>query len=453
MKILIQFVFLFVLLNHFAQASILQDLIDSTPAGERVPLVAGTTYHGNFILSKKVILDGMDSVVLDGDNKGSILLLEKGSDGSVIKNIKIINSGNSHDKVTAAIIIKSSKNTLTKIIVRNTLFGFDFKQSHNNIVTHNIISSKDVALGARGDAIRVWSSNKNIFRHNKIHDSRDMVVWYSYDNIIEDNEGWNNRYSLHFMYTGKTTVKRNKYRNSAVGIFLMYSWDSILEANEILFSQGGTGMGIGMKEVDNMKLINNKIVYCSTGIYLDQSPYKISAYNVIQGNTIAYNQRGVVFNSSLDRNVFKGNALIDNLQDISVHGNGNALGNIWEGNYWSKYEGFDRNNDGYGDKEFSIRLYLDQLWLDDQWLKFFYASPVLSVINFLARLAPFSEPRLLVVDTKPLFSMDDALRLSAKNLYFDISTLDLDFDDDDDNEAGETLYEEDENELEGYTSE
>jgi len=37
-------------------------------------------------------------------------------------------------------------------------------------------------------------------------------------------------------------------------------------------------------------------------------------------------------------------------------------------------------------------------------MKFFYATPVLSLIDFIERLAPFSEPLLLMRDEKPRIS-------------------------------------------------
>ena len=35
-------------------------------------------------------------------------------------------------------------------------------------------------------------------------------------------------------------------------------------------------------------------------------------------------------------------------------------------------------------------------------VKFFYGSPVISIVNFLSRLIPFSEPVVIAVDDKPL---------------------------------------------------
>jgi len=39
-------------------------------------------------------------------------------------------------------------------------------------------------------------------------------------------------------------------------------------------------------------------------------------------------------------------------------------------------------------------------------VKFFYGSPVISLLNFLAKLAPFSEPIFLLEDKKPKVKLE-----------------------------------------------
>jgi len=74
---------------------------------------------------------------------------------------------------------------------------------------------------------------------------------------------------------------------------------------------------------------------------------------------------------------------------------------VWEGNYWSDYEGFDLDQDGVGDKPYELYAYADRLWQDQLYAQFFKGSPVLEVLDFLERLAPFTEPDLLVRDDVP----------------------------------------------------
>ncbi len=407
----------------------LQDLIDQAAEGEVIRLEADR-YAGPVTINKSVHLDGQGRVVIDGLGKAFVVKIIV--DGVVLQNFIIENSGDSHDRLDAGVLVRSSNNRILNNRIRNTLFGIDLQESHDNEIIGNEISSKNVSLGVRGDGIRGWASHRNVFRKNRIHDSRDMVIWYSNDNIIEENEGWNNRYSLHFMFAGGNMVRRNRYHHNTVGIFLMYSRDATVEHNVIKYSLGGTGVGIGLKEADNMIIRHNKIVYCTAGMYFDLSPFQPDRYNFIKANEVAYNVIGVDFNSTLPRNIFKGNAFIDNLETIKVHGNGVASDSLWEGNYYSDYEGFDRDKDGYGDSIHNHDIFLDTLWMNDDWIRFFYGSPVLSAVNLLARLAPISEPRRLMSDEKPVFDIEPSVLYSTQNLYYDPPEIEYEEEDDGD---------------------
>ena len=193
----------------------LQKRIDALPAGLTLRLEPGI-HQGPLIIEKALALDGQGEAIIDGGGQGSVIQIL--ADGVTIQGLSIIHSGSSHDSIDAGISVKSSHNILRNNIIRDTLFGIDLKESHENLIEGNEISSKPVELGMRGDGIRAWASNNNYFRKNKIHDSRDMIIWYSYNNRIEDNQGWNNRYSLHFMYTGANTVRRNRYWDNMVEI-------------------------------------------------------------------------------------------------------------------------------------------------------------------------------------------------------------------------------------------
>jgi nitrous oxidase accessory protein len=229
-----------------------------------------------------------------------------------------------------------------------------------------------------------------------------MVVWYSHGNLIEKNFGKYNRYSLHFMYAGKNFVKDNVYENNSVGIFFMYSQDSIATGNTVKSSLGATGMGIGLKDSSNFTLKDNTVIYCAQGLYVDRSPFEPDTHNFIEGNKILYNAEAIHFHSLSIDNIIKDNTVMGNIEDIV---NDSKRDRIHEneivGNYWDNYEGFDNNNDGIGDTSHKVYRYADQLWIYNSNVKFFYGSPVISLLNFLAKLAPFSKPLFLMEDKKP----------------------------------------------------
>ncbi|MCG7954368.1 MAG: right-handed parallel beta-helix repeat-containing protein, partial [Candidatus Thiodiazotropha endolucinida] len=197
-----------------------QDLVDDTEAGGILIPPPGT-YAGPVTISDAITVDGQGKVTIDAGGKGSVIVLD--TDGATIKNLRLTNSGESHNTIDAGVQVRGDFNVIKDNVIDNCLFGVDLQQSKNNIVRANRISSKPFDLGIRGDAIRLWYSFDNKITDNIIRDSRDMVVWYSRDNLIARNDARGGRYSLHFMYAQYNEVVDNHYEDNSVGIFVMYS--------------------------------------------------------------------------------------------------------------------------------------------------------------------------------------------------------------------------------------
>lgn len=397
---------LIVLLSIFSLSlgSVLQEAIDKSPAGAIIKLSAGT-YKGNLTINKPISIIGTGkNVIIQGEGKGSIITID--SSYVTIKNLQIRNSGERHDTLDAAIVMKKVKQCeISNNHITNALFGIDLQQVRNSIISNNYIESKKFTLGLRGDGIRLWYSNDNIIKNNHLYKSRDMVIWYSHGNTIESNKGEYGRYSLHFMYAGKNIIKNNEYQYNSVGIFFMYSKDSIATNNSIKSSLGNTGMGIGLKEVSGFTLENNTMIYNARGLYIDRSPFDPGKRNKIINNNILYNTEAMHFHSINEDNDITQNTIMGNIEDIVNNTRGSKIYlNNWNNNYWDNYEGFDSNRDNIGDKPHKVYQYADKLWLYDPSLKFFYGSPVISMLNFLAKLAPFTEPIFLLEDKKPVMS-------------------------------------------------
>ncbi len=396
MKLLALIIFTIVL-----NASILQKAINSAKSGSKLELPQGV-YKGNIIIDKPLIIDGINQkAIIRGDGKGTVITIK--SDFVTIKNLTIENSGSEHEKVDAGIKLYKVKHcNIINNKIQNVLFGIDMQEANENNISYNYITSKPFSLGLRGDAIRLWYSNYNTLTNNHITKSRDFVVWYSHQNLIEKNYGELGRYSLHFMYTGKNIVKNNTFVKNSVGIFFMYSKDTIATGNIIKSSIGTTGLGIGLKDCSNYTIKNNKILYSARGFYIDRSPFEPGTHNYIENNFILYNSEGVHFHSLSLHNIFKNNIFKGNIEDVVNDSyNTKVTENIWDGNFWDNYQGFDKNRDGIGDTPYNLYYYADKMWLLNPNIKFFYASPIISIVNFLTKLAPISQPVRLLTDKHP----------------------------------------------------
>ncbi len=382
----------------------LQAMVDAAKEGAMVTPPPGT-YKGPLVIRKAVVLDGEGKVTIDNGGKGTVINIL--SDGVTVRGMRLINSGDQHNDIDAGIHIKGNFNVIKDNVIEECLFGIDLEQANNNIVRRNRISSKaDSGLGVKGDAIRLWYSFNNKVENNFIRKSRDFVIWYSDGNRIANNDIANGRYGLHFMYSRFNMVENNSISKNAVGIFLMYSDGVVVRNNRLFQAQGNAGVGIGLKETDNAKIYNNQILYNSRGISLDLSPFNPDATTEIFGNEIAFNTIGVSFLSDWKGNIIKNNRFKANILPVTVGSFASAKRNIWEDNYWSSYEGFDQDGDGIGDTPFKLNIYADRLWMDKPKAAFFQGTPVLSLLDFLERLAPFSKPLLMLEDKTPRMTED-----------------------------------------------
>ncbi len=380
----------------------LQPIIDAAEENALIVLEPGT-YAGPVIITRPLTLDGRGRVVIDAGGKGSVITLK--TDGAIIKNLRLINSGDQHNDLDAGVLVRGNFNVVKGNIIEECLFGVDLQQANNNVVRGNKISSKsDASLGVKGDAIRLWYSRNNKIQNNVIRNSRDLVVWYSADNIISGNSVSDGRYGLHFMYSRYNLVEDNQFMRNAVGIFLMYSDSVVVRRNRIFRAQGSAGVGIGFKEASNMEITDNEILYNSTGLYLDVSPFQPDTTNRIYRNKIAFNDTGAKFLNDWTGNYFTDNIFSNNIRHVTVSSFSSANRNIWAANYWDDYEGFDEDGDGFGDRPYRLKVYADRILMDVPDAAFFNGTPILSMLDFMERLAPFTSPLLMLEDKEPRIS-------------------------------------------------
>ncbi|MBW1865052.1 MAG: hypothetical protein JRI64_05330, partial [Deltaproteobacteria bacterium] len=137
----------------------------------------------------------------------------------------------------------------------------------------------------------------------------------------------------------------------------------------------------------------NKVIGNTKGIFLYNS-----IYNRISSNIIMNNQLGIhCWGGSEDNDVI-GNSFINNeIQLKYVAGKDQ----VWDGNYWSDYIGWDTTGDGTGDYSYESNSIVDHIIWRYPLAKVLYSSPSLQMLWMLEKQFPlFDIPK--VVDNKPL---------------------------------------------------
>lgn len=375
-----------------------QELVDAAPAGAVLKIPPGS-YAGPVVLTKPLKIDGGGQVTIDAGDRGTVFSLE--TDHAVLRGIHLTGSGENHDTDDSCLDVRGHNNVIENLVVDNCLFGIDLKQSSNNIVRGNKVTSKPFDLGVRGDGIRLWYSNNNLIENNRVTDSRDNVAWYSHRNIFRGNEGRRSRYSIHFMFANNNLVENNRFYDNAVGIYFMYTEGGAARNNIISHATGAAGMGLGFKEASDILIEGNDIIYSAVGVGSDLSPFQPGTKIVFKNNRFAYDGIAIQLTSELGGNELTDNIFEGNLTDIFQAGRGQGDKTKWLGNYFDSYQGFDKDGDGYGDTPHEDYAFADQIWMEIPPARFFKTSPVLELLDFLERLAPITSPELQARDPRP----------------------------------------------------
>jgi nitrous oxidase accessory protein len=348
---------------------------------------------------------GSDWPVIDGGGQGNVLHLT--APGITVNGFVIRNSGDSLHQENAGISVEAPHAVLENNRLDETLFGIYLREAPGTIIRGNVISSKDLDVPRRGDAIRVWFSNDVLVEDNVAAKGRDVVLWYSENLIVRGNEVTDGRYGLHFMYCDDATIENNLLANNSVGTFLMYSRRLHLVGNTIAHNRGPSGFGVGLKDMDDALIENNLFLDNRIGAHLDNSPREIDSIGEFTGNVFAFNDVGVSLMPSVRHNEFSGNSFVDNEQQVAIAGGGaRASTNEWtvgqQGNYWSNYVGYDGNADGRGDVPYKAERLFEKLIDQNSALRLFVYSPVEQAVDFAARAIPFVKPQPTLSDEAPM---------------------------------------------------
>lgn len=378
----------------------LQKEIDQLAPNGRLVLPKGNYQGPIHIKTSGVTIEGEPGTVISAGGKDSVIVIS--ADDVTIKELTITGSGTSYTQADSGIGLRSVNNAkLQNNKIVDCLFGIDVYGGKNITIQGNDIASKNLDIGLRGDAIRLWTVTDSEVSENRWSHSRDVVSWYSKKILFKDNHGSDSRYSLHSMYSEHLRIQNNVFKRNKVGIFLMYGTDFIITNNHIEKALGATGMGIGLKESSNIFAQNNTINYSAVGILVDNSPFKVGSRNWFHGNKMAFNGKGVVLSNDLPGGEFKKNIFLGNLEDVDSESR-NGSKSIWDKNYWDKYEGFDQNKDDIGDTSFIVRKYGDTLRGRDPKAAFFHGTPLVTLLRLIEEVANIGEPTVVLTDHNPL---------------------------------------------------
>jgi nitrous oxidase accessory protein len=356
-------------------------------------------YRGDFSVKRPLELAGTKGAVLEGTGNGTVLTLE--GTGIRVSDILVRHSGRRTTLDDAAIRASGEGVRIERVATEDTLFGISLEGCKRCVVENAHVTGGTSDGAPLGDAIKLWESDDSVVRGSVVENSRDIVVWYSRRALLEDNYVTKSRYGAHFMYAHDGIVRRMRVIDNVVGIFVMYSSRVHAEDNVLAGARGAAGVGIGFKDSDDVTLVNNWLVSNTVGTYFDSTPRSPTAKVTFERNVVALNGVGVQLHSS-ERGVrFYDNDFHENAATIEVEGGGDARQVEFRGNYFSSYEGYDLDGDGFGDVPYQEKRLSSALTEGHPLVKLFRGTLALGSMDAAAKAVPVLQAKTLFADASP----------------------------------------------------
>lgn len=291
--------------DHFDE---IQDAIDAAaPMGDRIIVYEGT-YDGHLTINKTLDIFGEDRdiTIIDGEHSGNAVTIS--APNVNISHFTIRNSGSNEND--AVIKVNFGHSIITDNIILEGEQGISIDNNTNNLIYDNIIETND------GDGIRLNHSDHNDITYNTITgNDNGMFLYNSSDNTIDNNVVQDNNANGIFLNetsNNNDIIDNNISENSQNGIYLNdhCNYNTISTNTNTIKIHGNGDSGIRL-ENSSINTINSNTVNGNTnyGIMI------VGSDNIIQGNTISYNEEHGMFLFADDNNTISDNTISGNTHD------------------------------------------------------------------------------------------------------------------------------------------
>jgi ABC-type multidrug transport system ATPase subunit len=204
------------------------------------------------------------------------------------------------------------------------------------------------------------------------------------------------------MYCNDLLVSQNRFSQGSVGIFVMYSHAVHISENLVRGSRGPSGYAIGVKDADDLIVVDNVLSDSRVGVYLDHTPNSPGSHSEIRGNVIALNDVGALLQPSAEGSVFTENTFYENLQQVEVPGSAHPTANDWAGNYWSDASTLDLDGNGVLDAPYRSNHFLEGLAVREPRLRLLLLTPIATALEMGTTMFPIVSVEPTLVDPTPL---------------------------------------------------
>lgn len=348
-------------------------------------------YRENLLIDKPLTLKGVDRPTLSGGMKGDTIRIT--AEDVTIDGLIVRDSGDSLVDQNAGIYIRPGAN---RVIVRNcdltyNLFGLWIESVQDVQILDNVITGKrDYASVRRGNGIQLYNTQRAQIVGNNISYVRDGIyVDVSHHALFRNNRIHNARYGTHYMNSNNNVWEGNDSYHNRGGLALMMARNQIVRNNR---AWGNSDHGIMLRTLQDSVIEGNIVAGNNRGFFIYDAEYNIIRNNLVVDNTV-----GVHLWAGSYHNKAEGNDFILNRTQIKYVA---SRDEIWSGNYWSNYVGWDRNGDGIGDVPYEANDMVDYLSWRHPMMKLLLASPAVQTLRMVSQQFPLLRATS-IVDLKP----------------------------------------------------
>lgn len=363
--------------------------------GSYEALLSKTAIENNFLNGKKIIFYvGIDNTNIEKQEIGQLIIaycnnfvlkevncsaiqLYKASNISIVDSsfgnsdsaiviwyselVEIENSNITVSDLGGIRLFRSKNITVNEDVINNCGIGIFIAETSDVVVSSATIESNiyfDILLLSASNA---WIINNEIKVSSEGVSIIDLLGSSYFENIsisnnlIEGDATNNALFGIKVLLNEEESsiknmvAKNNRIDNISHGTAVMptkgIALNMTIYNNTISYS---SGYGILLKgNIRNVNIAMNNVSESYRGIYMERINGSVVVRNVLHNNVY-----GIIVNESYDNLIYENCFLNNSIQAYNI---GN---NFWDngsyGNFWDDYTGYDENNDGIGDVQYSI---------------------------------------------------------------------------------------------------
>lgn len=345
-------------------------------------------------INKPLTIEGIEFPTISADDKGMIFAIS--SSDVTITGLKFTDTKISYVKEYSAVQLENVKNC--RVInnqFENNFFAIYAANSFDCEISNNtIVGNSDQVISA-GNGIHIWYCKNFLIEKNTVKAHRDGIYFeFVKNSLVADNFIEKNfRYGLHFMFSDSCDYKNNQFLANGAGVAVMYTRQVTMLNNVFKDSWGGAAYGLLLKDIKDCRIAENRFERNSIAIHIDGSDNIIVEKNLLIDNGWAIKILANCLQNEIINNDFVNNS-------FQVATNSRSGSSIFSQNYWSSYQGYDFDRDGFGDVGYRpVSLYSLIVESNPPTLVLL-RSLTIEALDLAERIIPILTPETLI-DEKP----------------------------------------------------